>query len=312
MWGVRQIRYDGLEVFGKCGKGAKIIDVCKELQGGHHRRNMRADDGRKLLKDADDFPFLGSLHLADAVVGIHHLGGLYEDGLSRCALVVDDTLDLSLQRRCHGYHQSSVAHGGTDVAVDITFLLCCADDGAQGMADAARGHLDAVTDGEQFGRGGILDLTVFVQHSVNASYDVREAFHPFGHAEEGGIGGGVVRRIGGGMRRFIAGIVCCGALSQEFHQAEHRLQGAFEVEKVELLHVCPLGTDAHKRLPHIVEVLFVDIFFRLHEAHEIICLRQRFGDSFEVVGKLYMVVHPFRAQCRHTTPLQQGTDVGEP
>ena len=190
--GIRQVRYDGLEGFGKGGKGAEIIDVCKELQGGHHRRNMRADDGRKLLKDADDFPFLGSLHLADAVVGIHHFCRFYEDGLSCRALVVDDTLDLSLQRRCYGYHQSSVAHGGTDVAVDVALLLGGVDDGAQGMADAARGHLDAMANGEEFRRGGILDFAVFVQHGINAPYDVGETFHPFGHAEEGGIGGGFI------------------------------------------------------------------------------------------------------------------------
>ena len=105
---------------------------------------------------------------------------------------MDDTLYLSFQCRCYGYHQSSVAHGGTDVAVDITFLLCCADDGAQGMADAARGHLYAMAYGEEFRRGGILDFTVFVQHGVNAPYDVGEAFHPFGHAEEGGIGWGII------------------------------------------------------------------------------------------------------------------------
>ena len=62
-------------------------------------------------EDADNLLSFLAFQLAHPVVGFHHLGWFYEHGLTGGTLVVNDTLDSSLQGRDYWDNQSAVAQG---------------------------------------------------------------------------------------------------------------------------------------------------------------------------------------------------------
>ena len=63
---------------GQSGFGLNQVDGGHEEVGVENLCHMGAHLLGKVSQDADDLPALLSLQLADAVVGLHHLGGLYE------------------------------------------------------------------------------------------------------------------------------------------------------------------------------------------------------------------------------------------
>ena len=306
--GALELGHNGLKLLGEDGQCAQIVDMGEKLHRTQNRVDVRTDFARQDLEDADDFAPFGRFEFADAVVGIDHRRRFDKDGFARCALIVDDTLDFALQGRCHRNDQTAVAEGGRYVAVNVSVGLRLRDDGAERMADAARGHLDVVADTEEFGRGRILHFSVLVEDGVDAADDLRKAAHPFRHAVEGGIfgvGSPLVEVVGCGIAfgrcdrsRGVVGSVRlflrrCGA--EKLHDAHHRLQRAFQIEQVEFFEVGAFGTDAHERLPHVVEVLFVDLLFGLHEVAELFGLAEGFAHLVKVGGELHVIVYPLRA-----------------
>ena len=68
-------------------------------------------------------PALLRFQFAHPVVGFHHLSRLHKHGLSRSRLVVHNTLNPSLQRGRHGYHQSSVSQCGRNILIHESLTL---------------------------------------------------------------------------------------------------------------------------------------------------------------------------------------------
>ena len=87
---------DGLHGDGREPLGADEVDDTQEVHRAEDVGDVGPHLGGELVEDADDFTLLLALQFAHAVVGLHHLGRLYEDRLARCRLVVDDALDFAL------------------------------------------------------------------------------------------------------------------------------------------------------------------------------------------------------------------------
>lgn len=310
-----QARHDAGELLGEDGEGAEVVNVRKKLHRVENVLDVGTDLGGEDLQDADDLAAFCSFEFANAVVGVDNGGRFDEDSLTRSTFVVDDTLDLALESRGYGNDEATVAERGGDIAIDVAFCLRFVDDGAQGVADAARSDLDGVANVEQLGRGGILDFAVLVEDAVDASNELGEAAHAVGHAGEGGVercGTGGRRRVGGRIGLcFLVGDLLLLRGTEEAHEAYHGLEGALEVEEIELFEVSAFGTNAHKGLAHVVEVFFVDVFLGRHEAGEFLGLCQRFAYGVEVGRKSDVVVDPFGPQTRHAAPLEEGAHFGE-
>ena len=73
---------------------------------------------------ADNLTPFSSLQLAYLIISFHYLGWLNEHRLAGCRLIMNNSLDLALQRRSHGNHQTAVAQSGTGVLVNKTVTLC--------------------------------------------------------------------------------------------------------------------------------------------------------------------------------------------
>ena len=114
---------ESTNLLGQQGFGAHELHVGQHLEGLEQLRHLRAQAVGELAQDAYDLAALIGLELADVVVGFHDFLRLYEDGLARGALVVDDALDLALQRRRHGDDEAAVAHGGRHVLCHGSFRL---------------------------------------------------------------------------------------------------------------------------------------------------------------------------------------------
>ena len=144
-------RLCGLKGFGQGGLGLDEVDGGQEAVGIEDVLHIGAQLLREIGQYADDFAALVGLQFADAIVGLHHLGRLYEDRLSGGTLIVDDTAYLALQGRGHGYHQAPVAHGGSDVFLHQPFTLGRMQDAVQRARDAALGLGQLAADVAQFG-----------------------------------------------------------------------------------------------------------------------------------------------------------------
>ena len=97
--------------------------MCQEAVGVENLFDVGAHLVGKDGEYADDLASLLGLHLAHAVVGLYHLGGLDEDGLTRGTLVVHDAIDFPFDARRHRQHQSAVAQGGRSVLVHQSVAL---------------------------------------------------------------------------------------------------------------------------------------------------------------------------------------------
>ena len=104
--------------------GVYQVDSSQETVGVQYLLDVRAHLVREDGEDADHLAALLGLQLTHAVVGLHHLGRLNEDGLSCGTLIVHNTVYLPLQSWCHRNHQSSVAQRGCRILVNQSVALC--------------------------------------------------------------------------------------------------------------------------------------------------------------------------------------------
>ena len=155
--------------------GSHKFNVGQEFESTEQFLYIGAQCLRKRAQDVDDFPPFFCLQLTDAVVGLHHVGRLYEYGFSAGTLVMHNASQTFLQGRHYGYHQTAVAQGGRHVLFHESLGLCLAQDRLQGVAHRPFGLPQLAADVGQLWAGLILDAPIFVQNLL----------HAFGHAQEG-------------------------------------------------------------------------------------------------------------------------------
>ena len=128
---VLELGLDGLELVREKGLCPDEVNVGQELIRVEDIRRYRADLIGELGQDPYDFPSLVALQFTDTVVGLDDHLRFDKDGFSAGGLVVDNTLDLPLERRGDGDHQPAVAHGRGDILLDKPLCLRGAQDGLQ-------------------------------------------------------------------------------------------------------------------------------------------------------------------------------------
>ena len=100
------------------------------------------------------------------VVSLNHLGRLDIYSLTTCRLVVYDTMYLALKRRQYRYHQATIAHRGRYILVDITFILCLAQNGIQRARQPCHCSRQIATYGKQLGRSVVAYTTCLVEYKI--------------------------------------------------------------------------------------------------------------------------------------------------
>ena len=209
---------DGLHVDGRERLGADEVDDAQEVHRAEDVGDVWTHLGGEFVEDADDFALLLTLQLTYAVVGLHHLGRLYEDGLTRSRLVVDDALDFAFQRRCHGDDEASVAHGGVDVLVHKSLALGGVEDAHQLAADASGCRRQFAAYVVQLGRGCVLDTPVGIDDGVDAAHQPGEEERVLGQSRQTGV-----------RPPFIALL-----LAEEPHDGVQRVERTAQVEQLRL------------------------------------------------------------------------------
>ena len=138
-WLALHLRFVGFEIISQCSLRLYEIDGGQEAARRENVSHVGAHLFREVGQNADDFPALVGLQFANAVVGLHHLGWLDKDCLSRCALVVDDAADSALQGWCHRDDQPAVAYGRRHILINQSFALGSMQDAVQRSRDASLG-----------------------------------------------------------------------------------------------------------------------------------------------------------------------------
>ena len=107
----------GLCLLGQFALRLNQVDDSQETVGVQYLFHVGAYLVGKDGEDAYHLAALLCLQLTHAVVGLHHLGRLYVDGLSCGTLVVHNTVDLTFQAWGYGNHQTAVAQGRGGILV---------------------------------------------------------------------------------------------------------------------------------------------------------------------------------------------------
>ena len=279
-------RHAGIHALGVGHQGALEVDEREEAQGRENVVERGTHGGGEFLEYAYDFAAFSGFQFAYLVVGLHHGGRFDEHGLARCALVVHNAFYLLFQGRCHGNHEAAVAERGADVAVDVALGAGLVDDAAEGVGDAARIDFYLVADREEFGRGGIFHLAIFVKHLVDTFHDIGEHRHIGGHRGERGIERRGCFVFAFFIRRF----------SEQRGKAFDGCQRAFEIEKVLLFHISALRAYAQQRFAHVEEVSVEIRRIFLKQAHELRVEVQGPAHLGKGGEKLKVSVYPFCAE----------------
>ena len=171
------VRFYCAHCFGEYGFGADKVYFAQEAVAWKDVSYLRPQLVGKFLEYSCHLAQFGATQLAYPVVGFHYFGRFDKHGAPCGRLVVYNAAYLAFQCRGNGYHQSSVAHGGGDVLVDVAFALCVLYYGAQAVRYAARGRFDVAAYAFELVRGVVLYFSVFVENLVNAFY----YFWKYGH-----------------------------------------------------------------------------------------------------------------------------------
>ena len=171
---IGQLGRNGMEVATQEGLGVKEIDLAEVVLRMADTGRVRTQFGRESLEDTDALATLIAFEFADAVVGLHHLLGLYIDGLARGRLIVDDTAQFALVGGRNGQHETTLAKGGTDILIYYTVGLRLTENGLERTAHPALRMLELATDAGQFGRSTVFELAVLIEDSVDLLEQVAE------------------------------------------------------------------------------------------------------------------------------------------
>ena len=162
------------------------------MHRGQKVGDVQADLLAQFGKDSDNLPLFRSFEFSDAIIGFDNRGRLNENGLSGSTLIVYDTLNLAFHGRSYGNYQAPIAQRGAYVAIYVAVFLSIADNRAQVMGNTSDRHFRLMANGEQFGRSGVFYFSIFIQHLVYPTNDIRKGHDAGCHFGQSGIGIGVL------------------------------------------------------------------------------------------------------------------------
>ena len=157
----------------------KELDVGKELEASQQFLDVGTKLLRELAKDANEFPLLFGLQLANAIVGFHHFRRLDEDRLACRTLVVNDAFNATFQGRSDRNHKSPISHSRRHVFLDQTLCLSSFEDVRKSSARTSLGLLQFSSDRSKVAARIVFDATKFVQHLLEATSNRREGKDAF-------------------------------------------------------------------------------------------------------------------------------------
>ena len=222
---------DAIKGVGKTHHGAQIINVGKEVLRMQHCINVWANLGWEFLKNANHFATLLCLEFTNLIVGFNNSSRFNENSLPCGRFIMDNATNLALYGGRNGDNEATISQSGWHVALNVTLLLRLLDNATQRVAQRTRIYLNRVANGEQFLWSGVLHLTIFVEHIINALYDVRERLNVACKSCQSGVL----------MIASVALIFIGITLSEKFNQGMNGNEWALEVEKVNLFQMGALG-----------------------------------------------------------------------
>ena len=180
--GIHGTKNDGADAAGVAGERTEIVNVSEKDKGMLNVGQHRANEVGEFAQDANDLAMFLGFEFTHPIVGIDYRSGLDEDRAPRGTFIVNNAFDLALGGRGNGNDETTVTHGGRNVAVNVAVLLRLRNDGAKHAGEPAHRLLEFPTQAGEFGRSGVFHLTIFVQNGIDASDDGGESLHVVRHA----------------------------------------------------------------------------------------------------------------------------------
>ena len=184
---LRQHRHAGDIVQCHVGLGHHEVQFAHETGALEELRHPGAQEFRKFVQDASDFPRFGKVEFGYFILQGHHFGRFHKGGLAGGAFVVHVALEGPFLGRCYRDEQLSVADGHGSVRIRESFLLRLPQDSVHPPGYIHFLVLDAAADAVQFIGSGVFHFPVPVQDAVDAVHYLCRGVHAGGQVLQVGV-----------------------------------------------------------------------------------------------------------------------------